>query len=97
MIKQAFSFLISTSKLGSCIPLFFKTISYHLDDKSMPAFLRTIKFSNCKLTDHFCKYLAENLAYLFYVENIDISLNERITMHGKAYLFIHLFDPKYED
>ena len=48
------------------------------------------------LTDDFCFILCQEFLHLDFIELIDISDNPCITMYGKVYLFIHLFDPKFE-
>lgn len=58
----------------------------------MPYFVKEIIISNAYLTDKFSELLSKYYPLLSFIEFIDISDNPYITMYGKVYLFIHIFD-----
>lgn len=57
--------------------------------------MKEIQIQRSNLTDTFCEALAHYYPLLPQIEFIDISDNQYITMYGKVYLFIHLFDQSY--
>ena len=52
--------------------------------------LKKIDFSNSKLDDDFCIYFSEYIKKFEYLEEIDISNNNAITLIGLKYVFVKL-------
>ncbi|KAM3141896.1 hypothetical protein pb186bvf_005982 [Paramecium bursaria] len=68
---------------------------YRLQISNIPKFLTEIQIYKSSLTDKFCESLAQIYPQLQFIEIIDLSDNPFITMYGKVYLFIHLFDQSF--